>query len=61
MRRETQFNQSYPILNHRYAVKSRKTQIIRRKTQKTMENPRSGSKLPGLAPLAKSFWKYQKR
>jgi len=34
---------------------------FKRKTQKDIENPRSGDKTPGLAPLAISFWKYQKR
>jgi len=37
-----------------------KTQIFRRKTQKSIENVRLGANTPGLAPLVKSFWKYQK-
>jgi len=30
-------------------------QIVRIKTQKGIENPRSGGKAPDLTPLAKSF------
>jgi len=35
---------SFPMLNHRYAVKSKKKQIFRRKTQKGIENPDLGAK-----------------
>jgi len=38
------YDESYPILNHRYAVKSYKTHIFRRKTRKGIENPKPGGK-----------------
>ena len=64
MRLEIKFNQSCPIVNHRYAQLIPKKTDLQKKnpeTQKSIENSRSRGKTQGLAPLAKSFWKYQRR
>jgi len=57
---EIKFNQSQPVLNHRYAFKFWKTQICRRKPRKALNSPRSVGITSGLAPLGESFRKYQK-
>jgi len=36
------------------------TQVNPKNPRSSEEKPRSWSKIPRLAPLAKSFWKYQK-
>jgi len=44
MRLETKFYQSYPIFNHRYVSKSKKSQVFRSKPSKELEIPDVGAK-----------------